>query len=106
MDGVTILSECSNVEFYVCAGIFLCLMIILAAFAWMCLLEQEYLVCFISVIFALTMAVSGMISTDAAINTIRYKVIADDSVSFNEFMEVYNIVERDGDIYTVDLRIE
>ena len=34
----------------------------------------------------------------------RYQVIIDDSVNFNEFQERYEIIEVDGQIYTVRLR--
>jgi hypothetical protein len=33
---------------------------------------------------------------------IQYQVIADDSVSLNEFIENYNIISIDGKIYTVE----
>lgn len=33
---------------------------------------------------------------------IQYQVIADDSVSLNEFLENYNIINIDGKIYTVE----
>jgi hypothetical protein len=31
----------------------------------------------------------------------RYKVVIDDSVSMNEFLEKYEIIDQDGKIYTV-----
>ena len=34
----------------------------------------------------------------------RYEVIIDDSVSFNEFQEHYEIIKQNGKIYTVEVR--
>lgn len=34
-----------------------------------------------------------------------YKVTIDDSVSFNDFYERYNIIRQDGKIYTVEERL-
>lgn len=36
----------------------------------------------------------------------RYKIIVSDKVSFNEFMNKYEIIERDNDIYIVKIRSE
>lgn len=36
----------------------------------------------------------------------EYKVIIDDSVKYNEFIEKYEVIDQEGDIYTVRERIK
>ena len=46
---------------------------------------------------------TGLIITETIeeANTTYYKVTIDDSVSFNQFNERYEIYEQDGTIYTI-----
>ena len=46
----------------------------------------------------------GVISNENDINHIEYKVIIDDSVSMNEFLDKYEILDQEGKIYTVKER--
>ena len=43
-------------------------------------------------------------SNENSINHIEYKVIIDDSVSMNEFLDKYEILDQEGRIYTVKER--
>ena len=54
-------------------------------------------ICFILSIFVLIFMGVGALPTEHT----EYKVIIDDSVMFNEFMECYEIVEQDGKLFTV-----
>ena len=51
-------------------------------------------ICFVFAIF-------GIISNENSINHIEYKVTIDDSVSMNEFLDKYEILDQEGKIYTV-----
>lgn len=54
-------------------------------------------VCFVSAIF-------GVITDDNNPHYIEYKVTIDDSVSMNEFLDKYEILDQEGKIYTVKER--
>lgn len=49
-------------------------------------------------------ALLGVISDDNNHNHIEYKVTIDDSVSMNEFLDKYEILDQEGKIYTVKER--
>ncbi len=42
-----------------------------------------------------------LLSNHNSINHIKYKVTIDDSVSMNEFLDKYEILDQEGKIYTV-----
>ena len=46
----------------------------------------------------------SVISNKNNINHIEYKVTIDDSVSMNEFLDKYEIIDQEGKIYTVKER--
>lgn len=46
----------------------------------------------------------ALLSNHNSINYIEYKVTIDDSVSMNEFLEKYEILDQEGKIYTVKER--
>lgn len=52
------------------------------------------------IVFAVLASVGGM-SVIKSVPYIEYKVTIDDSVSINEFLEKYEIIDQDGKIYTV-----
>lgn len=106
MSGVTIL----NVEgaflpaVYEHLNIILPILIILAVMSFVCILifmDHEIVayiftgVIVLSVLFALIFACA---------HPIRYDVILDNSVSYNEFIERYDVIEVNGKIYTVRLK--
>jgi hypothetical protein len=43
----------------------------------------------------------GSMENKNSINHIEYKVTIDDSVSMNEFLDKYEILDQEGKIYTV-----
>ena len=43
----------------------------------------------------------GSVTNKNSINHIEYKVTIDDSVSMNEFLDKYEIIDQEGKIYTV-----
>ena len=49
-------------------------------------------------------ATLGVISNENDISHIEYKVAIDDSVSMNEFLDKYEILDQEGKIYTVKER--
>lgn len=56
------------------------------------------------VIIGLTVCTIGaIVKTDKVIDT-KYKVTIDDSVSMNEFLDKYEILDQEGKIYTVKER--
>jgi flagellar motor component MotA len=57
--------------------------------------------CAILMIIGMIMACLGAISNKIDINHIEYKVTIDDSVSMNEFLDKYEILDQEGKIYTV-----
>ena len=54
----------------------------------------------VSVVF-MVIAILGGISNKNDISHIEYKVTIDDSVSMNEFLDKYEILDQEGKIYTV-----
>ena len=59
------------------------------------------LVCFLCSIVFLVCACLGGSENRKSINHTKYKVTIDDSVSMNEFMDKYEILDQEGKIYTV-----
>ena len=61
----------------------------------------------ICVLLAFGVGVSGSLGgtySETDINHIEYKVTIDDSVSMNEFLDKYEILDQEGKIYTVKER--
>lgn len=59
-------------------------------------------------IFALFITIIGLIPIWASVDTTEvteYKVIIDDSVQYVEFTEKYEVVDQEGEIYTVRERM-
>lgn len=104
MEGVTILSAATvalglswGVVFFVAfgAGLLACLLMTLQE-------EDGISTAIISVIVAIVIFILGafLIGVDTTEVT-EYKVIIDDSVSYVEFMEKYEVIDQEGEIYTV-----
>ena len=56
--------------------------------------------CVLVVVSIVVMTLS-LLSNHNNINHIEYKVTIDDSVSMNEFLDKYEIIDQEGKIYTV-----
>lgn len=112
MDGVTILSEvsCRGADLYqVIGGLCGAVVILLAIISSTVELLREkgwWIVKGILSSFALFVVSIFLLLVIALCSEYRtfhteYEVIVDDSVGFNEFYNYYDIIYRDGDIYTV-----
>ena len=53
---------------------------------------------------SLVMMTLTLLNNHNSINYIKYKVTVDDSVSMNEFLDKYEILDQEGKIYTVQER--
>lgn len=83
-------------------GIMLMFAFFVATFA--CLCENRNIIACICTVLAIgCMIFSGISCTKNknSINYIEYKVTIDDSVSMNEFLDKYEILDQEGKIYTV-----
>lgn len=58
----------------------------------------------LAILIYLTIAVFELIDNRNDIDYIEYKVAIDDSVSINEFLDKYEILDQEGKIYTVKER--
>ena len=106
MTGIEILSveTIDDSAFLIFLGIFsMCIMALTLGFVVSALLEREYgfaIVFTLLAIVALVLATSAFVEASEAPRT-YYKVTIDDSVSMNEFMKKYEIIQSDGKIYTI-----
>ena len=72
---------------------------------WFC--EERVLMAVLGIIAlvgCIAIATMACTSNKNDINHIEYKVTIDDSVSMNEFLEKYEILDQEGKIYTVKER--
>jgi archaellum biogenesis protein FlaJ (TadC family) len=110
MNGVEILSskEIYNtilpswVAFIAFVAAFMCLVVLIYGLTEAKLLPSIFggvlfLIC-------MTIFVLSLYSNKNSINHIEYKVTIDDSVSMNEFLDKYEILDQEGKIYTVKER--
>ena len=70
----------------------------------LCFANDRIILSFICAALAFGAGVTGGlggIENKADINHIEYKVTVDDSVSMNEFLDKYKILDQEGKIYTV-----
>lgn len=82
------------------------------AFTFMCLTIYFYvklnnraaILCLILVVISTVIVCLGAISNKNSVDYIEYKVTIDDSVSMNEFLDKYEILDQEGKIYTVKER--
>lgn len=116
MNGVEILSSETiyQTEVYwwlipLCAGIGLLIGLILAIKEWIdCGFSGDCIFCIVALTIACAFvgflfAIISEHKTDT-IDHIEYKVTIDDSVSMNEFLDKYEILDQEGKIYTVKER--
>ena len=60
--------------------------------------------CLLLAFVSIIISILGGIYSKTDINYIEYKVTINDSVSMNEFLDKYEILEQEGKIYTVKVR--
>ena len=83
-----------------------CALLLIVAMAF-CFANEHIILGFICMILSFSLVFVGClcgicIKTD--IDHIEYKVTVDDSVSMNEFLDKYEILDQEGKIYTVKER--
>lgn len=84
-------------------GISLILVFVMAA----CFANDRIIAGFICIVLAFSSAIVGSLGgtiSKTDIDHIEYKVTIDDSVSMNEFLDKYEILDQEGKIYTVKER--
>lgn len=59
------------------------------------------IILFVLMIGSIVLAILGSVSDTNSIKYIEHKVTIDDSVSMNEFLDKYEILDQEGKIYTV-----
>lgn len=83
-----------------------CAFIIVVVMAF-CFANEHIILGFICMVLSVSFMFVGSlggICRKTDIDHIEYKVIVDDSVSMNEFLNKYELLEQDGKIYTVKER--
>jgi hypothetical protein len=106
MEGVTILSA-TTVTLGIPWGA--AILIALVVFAFMFLLLSilavdepiEFLFAGIVALFATVIALIPLWISIGTTEVTEYKVIIDDSIKYVEFMEKYEVIDQEGEIYTV-----
>lgn len=110
MNGIEILSSETIYkpilpEYWLGVGIgFAILFIVAMAF---CFANERIILGFMCMILSFSFVFVGCLCSiciKTNIDHIEYKVIVDDSVSMNEFLNKYEILDREGKIYTVKER--
>lgn len=110
MNGVEILSSeiiYNTILPEYCIGIGLGFGIIFVVLCIVCLAYEKYLVSILPALFvivSIVIAAYGGTYSKTDINHTEYKVTIDDSVSMNEFLDKYEILDQEGKIYTVKER--
>jgi purine-cytosine permease-like protein len=104
MDGVTILAEnaiyeLSKIQLMIIVGLFalgiVCMIIggIHSDSALLCIIVSMIMI-FAAIIYAIVMEPKTFVEYE-------YKVTVDETVRFNEFQEQYEVIDQEGQIYTV-----
>lgn len=109
MEGVNILS--SEVfynpiipSFFAFIGGVITIICIIGGFAY---IDKKSFPVFIAGLFTgLTLFSLGIIPNKSSISYIEHKATIDDSVSVNEFNEKYEIIDKDGKLYTIRERVD
>ena len=110
MNGVEILSSetiYNTILPEYCIGIGLGFGLIFIVLCAMCLAYEKYLVSILTALFVIVSIVIAALSgtySNTDIHHIELKVTIDDSVSMNEFLDKYEILDQEGKIYTVKER--
>ena len=110
MNGVEILSSETVYnpilpEYWLGIGLGCALLLIVAM--GLCFANERIIVGFICMVLSFSFVFIGFlggICRKTDIDHIEYKVTVDDSVSMNEFLNKYEILEKEGKIYTVKER--
>ena len=63
-----------------------------------------FILSIIAIIASIVVAGLGDVTNKNSVDHIEYKVTIDDSVSMNEFLDKYEILDQEGKIYTVKER--
>lgn len=107
MEGITILSQNLDYAGRILGGVFTLIfggMFVLGAFLFcLSIKEKAYP---LSILFGVFLIICGLVSglgiaSIFAKPTTQYKVTIDKKVSLKEFNEKYEIVDQDGEIYTI-----
>lgn len=118
MDGITILSVGEYVETIsgacsVASVLLLIFSILVLLLGTIIFLSSKECFSFCAGIFVLFIGGAMLVASNLeyknngpTINIPQYKVIISDSVSYNEFIEKYNVLEVEGKIYTVIDKVE
>ena len=110
MNGVEILSSetiYNTILPEYCVGLGLGFGVIFTMLCVICWACEKYLVSILPVLFvivSIVIATCGGTYSKTDISHIEYKVTIDDSVSMNEFLDKYEILDQEGKIYTVKER--
>jgi hypothetical protein len=110
MNGVEILSSETIYntilpEYFIAIGLIVGLAFVAAMTA--CFAGDRIIAGLICIVLALGSGIVGSLGgtySKTDISHIEYKVIIDDSVSMNEFLDKYKIIDQEGKIYTVKER--
>ena len=92
-------------EYFLGIGLGLGFMFVIAMAA--CFANERIILGLICIALALGSGIVGSLGgtySETDINHIEYKVTIDDSVSMNEFLDKYEIIDQEGKIYTVKER--
>ena len=108
MAGITILSEQIMYNTFLpewCAavGILFVLFVLPIGLAILCESDIKWpghILTILALIGSL-MILFGLLSNTHSIDYVEYKATIDDSVSMNEFLDKYEILDREGKIYTI-----
>lgn len=110
MNGVEILSSETIYNTILpdwCSALALVVVIICFFMILVCAINEHYiitLICTVLLIGAILVGVFGSGYNKNSISHIEHKVTIDDSVSMNEFLDKYEILDQEGKIYTVKER--
>ena len=111
MEGVTILNTdsgfCTKIAEIYGMQVFLCISALVMIIIGVVLYCTDYYSrSNVLTIMGIIMAISGfmLFMFSVAAHPIRYYVTIDDTVSYNAFTEKYNVIEVNGQVYTVELK--
>ena len=81
----------------------LAMFVLFGIMAWQFATERVVLgfMCLVLALGSVLVGTLGVTENKNSINHIEYKVTIDDSVSMNEFLDKYEILDQEGKIYTV-----
>ena len=114
IDGVTILAQKSRYgtvyswgwswEGFFLAILSAIILVIIIYLAWYGIEEGLIFLVFLGALVPISLDFFSKGNSEEIYLGEQYKVIIDDSVSLNEFNEKYDIIEQEGEIYTIILK--